>query len=205
MEGLKTALAPILNAPKPHKIAIGVMLLIVGGGLMYYFLLSPLQQRVAELETQNEQVQREVAQHRAMVADLERYRREANELEKRLALLQEKLPTEKEMPPLYRTMSDAAFESGLAVSLFQPREPKVRDFYNEIPISIVAEGGYHELGEFLEKVGKLPRVVTVGDMKLSGLPKQKNPMKAEVTFATYTYRPVGSPPAPKPGAAPGAK
>jgi hypothetical protein len=30
-------------------------------------------------------------------------------------------------------------------------------------------------------------------------------MKAEVTFATYTYRPVGSPPAPKPGAAPGAK
>jgi type IV pilus assembly protein PilO len=172
---------------------------------MYYFLLSPLQQRVAELEVQNEQVQREVAQHRAMVADLERYRREATELEKRLAMLQEKLPTEKEMPPLYRTMSDAAFESGLAVSLFQPREPKVRDFYNEIPISIVAEGGYHELGEFLEKVGRLPRVVTVGDMKLSGLPKQKNPMKAEVTFATYTYRPVGSPPAPKPGAAPGAK
>ena len=205
MDALKNALAPILNAPKPHKIALGVVGLIVLGGLMYYFLLSPLQQRVAELEVQNEQVQREVAQHRAMVADLERYRREATELEKRLAMLQEKLPTEKEMPPLYRTMSDAAFESGLAVSLFQPREPKVRDFYNEIPISIVAEGGYHELGEFLEKVGRLPRVVTVGDMKLSGLPKQKNPMKAEVTFATYTYRPVGSPPAPKPGAAPGAK
>jgi len=205
MDALKNALAPILNAPKPHKLALGVMGLIVLGGLMYYFLLSPMQQRVAELEVQNEQVQREVAQHRAMVADLERYRREVTELEKRLALLQEKLPTEKEMPPLYRTMSDAAFESGLAVSLFQPREPKVRDFYNEIPISIVAEGGYHELGEFLEKVGRLPRVVTVGDMKLSGLTKQKNPMKAEVTFATYTYRPVGSPPPPKPGAAPGAK
>ena len=205
MESLKTFLAPLLNAPKPHKIAIGVMVLVLAGGLTYYFVLSPLQQRVAELETQNEQVQREVAQHRAMVADLERYRREAAELEKRLAILQEKLPTEKEMPPLYRTMSDAAFESGLAVSLFQPREAKVRDYYNEIPISIVAEGGYHELGEFLEKVGRLPRVVTVGDMKLSGLTKQKNPMKAEVTFATYTYRPVGSPPPPKPGAAPGAK
>jgi type IV pilus assembly protein PilO len=205
MERLKTLFAPVLDAPKPHKIALGVMLLVVMGGLAYYFVLSPLQQHVAELETQNEQVQREVAQHRAMVADLERYRREANELEKRLALLQEKLPTEKEMPPLYRTMSDAAFESGLAVSLFQPREAKVRDYYNEIPISIVAEGGYHELGEFLEKVGKLPRVVTVGDMKLSGLSKQRNPMKAEVTFATYTYRPVGSPPPPKPGAAPGAK
>ena len=39
--------------------------------------------------------------------------------EQKLAALTERLPKEKEMPPLYRTLSDAAIQSGLGVSLFQ--------------------------------------------------------------------------------------
>ena len=56
---------------------------------------------------------------------------------------------------------------GLAVSLFQPRPPVVRDYYSEIPISLNAEAGYHQIGEFFERVAKMARVVNITEIKLS--------------------------------------
>jgi hypothetical protein len=68
-------------------------------------------------------------------------------------------------------------------------------------------------------VARLPRVVNIGDLKIIGLAQPKaagqdpkaaappltassGPIRGELVLATYMYRPVGSPPAPK---APGAK
>ena len=111
-----------------------------------------------------------------------------------------KLPTDREMPPLYRTVSDLAFQAGLAVMLFQPRDAQVRDYYAQIPITITAEGGYHELATFFDRLSALPRVVNVDTWKVTGIARSRQPMRADLTLATYQYRPVGAPPAPKPGA-----
>ena len=187
---------PIVNAPKPQKIVLGVVGLAIIGAAAYFLLLSPLETKVAQLRTQAASLEREVVQNRAIVADLARFRREVLELEARIGALKERLPTEREMPTLYRTLSDAGTQAGLAVSLFQPREAQIKDYYAEIPIVINAEASYHRIGEFFERVAKLARVVTVKDMKLSAGGRPGNPVRAELTLATYQYRPVGSP---KPG------
>lgn len=191
---------PIVDAPKPQKLMLGVVGLVILGAVSYFLLLSPLQARLGALQTQQASLQREIVQNRAIVADLARYRREVTELGRRLDGLREKLPAERELPPLYRTLSDAAFQTGLAVALFQPKDARIRDYYSEIPIALTAEGAYEQLGEFFERIAALPRVVAVGELKVIGLGKAKNSMKADLLLATYTYRPVGSPPAPKPGA-----
>ena len=187
---------PIVNAPKPQKIVLGVVGLAIIGAAAYFLLLSPLETKVAQLRTQAASLEREVVQNRAIVADLARFRREVLELEARIGALKERLPTEREMPTLYRTLSDAGTQAGLAVSLFQPREAQIKDYYAEIPIVINAEASYHRIGEFFERVAKLSRVVTVRDMRLSSGSRPGNPVRAELTLATYQYRPVGSP---KPG------
>ena len=192
----------VVNAPKPQKIVAGAFGLAVIGAAAYFLLLSPLEGRVSALRAQSASIDRELAQSRAMVADLVRFRREAAELEGQLAALKDRLPGEREMPTFYRTLSDAGIQAGLAISLFQPRVASIRDYYSEIPISVTAEGTYHQLGEFFERLAKLPRVVNVNDLKLSGLRAGRSPMRAELTLMTYQYRPVGSPPAPK---APGKK
>lgn len=192
-------LEPIALAPRWQKIALGLMGLAIIGAGGYFLLLSPLETTVNALRAQHASLQRELTEARAAAADVARFKREAAELEQRLEAMKERLPSEKDMPPLFRTLTDAAYQAGLAVSLFQPREGQVRDYYVEIPITVSAEGGYHQLGEFLERVAALPRVVNVAEFKLTGLTKARSPMKADLTLATYTYRPVGSPPAPKPG------
>jgi type IV pilus assembly protein PilO len=92
------------------------------------------------------------------------------------------------------------------VALFQPGGPRVTEYFTEIPITVNAEGGYHQLGEFFERIAAFPRVVNVLDWRLSGLTKGKTTLGANLTLATYIYRPVGSSPPPKaPGARPAPK
>ena len=204
-------LAPIANAPRPQKLIFGVIGLAIIGAASWFLLLAPLGTHVQTLTTQNDAVQKDLLQARAIAADIARFRREIAVLEKTLVALTDRLPNERETPPLYRSVSDAAYQAGLAVSLFQPREAVVKDYYAEIPIAFAAEGSYHQLGSFFERMARLPRVVNVGDLKIIGLaardPKDKTPAtsagpaKAELMLATYMYRPVGSAPAPKPAGA----
>ena len=176
-----------IDGPKLPKIVLGVVLLVViiAGG--YYLLISPIDARITVLRTKNAALQTELAQTRAAVAEIDTFRRELEQLNKRLAALKEKLPQERETPGLYKAVSDSARKVGLGVSLFQPREAKPRDYVNELPITLQAEGNYHQVAEFFELVARLPRVVNVTDIKLTGQ-KGARTVKADLMLATYTYR-----------------
>ena len=205
---LPAPLQSFVDGPKLPKVVLGVFGLVALAVASYFFLIAPIQERIAALVQKKTQVTTEVTQARAQVAEIERFRRELAELEKKLVLLQDRLPSEKETPTLYRALSSAAEQSGLGVSLFQPREARAKDVVNEIPITLAAEGSYHQVAKFFERVAALPRVVTVNDFKLSGLGKARNSMKVDLTPATYMYRSSlapaparpGAPVTPKPGA-----
>jgi type IV pilus assembly protein PilO len=171
---LPAFLDPIVNAPKPQKIVLGVFGLVVICAASYFLLLSPLDARLVQLRAQNASLGEEVVKSRAMVADLARTRREMAELEARIAILKDRLPTERELPTLYRSLNDAGSQA-------------------EIPIAVNAEGSYHQLGEFLERLARLPRVVTLREMRLASTNRSGRAVRAELTLATYQYRPVGAP------------
>jgi type IV pilus assembly protein PilO len=221
------------TASRRQTLVVGGLALAVLGGVGYFIAVLPVATRLVPLRAQRASQQQELVRLRALAVELARVRREAAEVENQLENAKEKLPTEREIPALYRTLSDAAVQAGLAVALFQPQGPRIRDFYSEIPISLIAEGGYHDVGDFLGRVAALPRATMVGDLKLTGpsadasspvspgparslrpseesrprasvtaAGKPRRSVRAEITLLTYVYRPVGSPPAPKPGAAP---
>src|SRR5204863_9125279 len=110
-----------------------------------------------------------------------------------------RLPRGRERPTVYRRLHDAGTQARLGVALFPPRECEVKDYYAEIPIAVNAEASYHQLGEFLERLARLPRVVTLRAMRLASTNRPGRAVRAELTLATYQYRPVGSP---KPPVAP---
>ena len=211
---LPPQLQGFIDGPKLPKVVLGLVGVVVIAAAGYFLLISPAQARIDVLNQKRTQLTTEVSQAKAQVAEIERFRREIVELEKRLVLLADRLPSEKETPTLYRALSSAAEQSGLGVALFQPREARAKDVVNEIPIIVSAEGSYHQLAKFFERVAALPRVVNVNDFKMTGIPKSRNSMKADLTLATYMYRSAaaaggaakpGAPPAPKPAAAAGAR
>lgn len=192
---------PIVNAPTPQKIVAGIMGVAIIVGVSYVALLQPQITVVDQLRPELAALQREVAEKRTILADLAKFRREVADLEARLNVLKDRLPSEREMPGLYRTLSDAAAASGLGLSLFQPRPVTTHEVYTEIPIAVTGEAGYHQVGEFLEKVARFPRVVTVTELKMGTGPRPRVLVKADLILATYMYRPIGAPPPPKPAGA----
>jgi type IV pilus assembly protein PilO len=196
---LPAPLQNLVDGPKLPKVILGLagVVAILAGS--YFLLIAPMQARIDTLVAKRNQLNSEVTQVRAQVAEIERFKREIAELENRLALLKDRLPSEKETPTLYRAVSTAAEQAGLGVSLFQPKPAVPKDVVSEIPITITAQGSYHQLAKFFERVAGLPRVVNVNDFKMTGIGKSKDSMKADLTLATYMYRTAPPAPPAKPG------
>src|SRR5580765_40214 len=185
----------LANAPRPQKIAAGVVGLVIVAALGYYFMVSPKTTQRDALRLKNEALQAEVAKARVEEAGLRTFRAQADALRKRLELAKGRLPSEREIPGLYRQVSDLALQAGLAVALFAPKPPEDKDTVTEIPIAVSAEGTYHQLGGFFSRIGRIPRIVNLGDFRLAGVERPTGTLRAELTLATYLFRPEGSPPA----------
>lgn len=191
---------PLLNLPKPQKIAIGVIGLVAVGALAFFLLIQPTWDERDALWNRNETLRAKVVQARADEANLRPFRVQAAALRKRLEAAQERLPLEREVPRLYRHVSDLAIQSGLGLALFQPRASEEKAVLTELPIAIISESGFHQLGVFFDKVGRLPRIVNLGDFRMSGIERSTGTVRAELTLTTYVFRPEGAPPpAAKPG------
>ena len=184
----------LANAPRPQKIAAGVVGLVIVAALGYYFMVSPKTTQRDALRLKNEALQAEVAKARVEEAGLRTFRAQADALRRRLELAKGRLPSEREIPGLYRQVSDLALQAGLAVALFAPKAPEDKDTVTEIPIAVSAEGTYHQLGSFFSRIGRIPRIVNLGDFRLAGVERPTGTLRAELTLATYLFRPEGSPP-----------
>lgn len=199
------ALDVLANAPRPQKIIAGVLGLAVVAGLGYFLLISPKEDERAALRQQSESLRTEVLKARADEANLRPFRAQAEALRRRLQAAKERLPSEKEIPRLYRQITDLAHQSGLHVALFAPKAPEEREDVAAVPIAMTCEGGYHQLGVFLSRVGRLPRIVDLGDFRVLGIERPTGTLRAELTLETFVFRAEGAPPpAPKPGSAPAA-
>ncbi len=193
------ALDPIINAPRPQKLIFGTILLLIVAALCYFLLISPLAVERDGLAQQNDVLRAEVLKAKADEANLRPFRAQAEVLRRRLEAAKERLPSEREIPGLYRQVSDLAAQAGLGVSLFQPKNAEERDVLTEVPIAVTVECSYNQLGAFFERLGKLPRIVSLGDFKFGGIERSTGTLRAEMTLATYVFRPEGAPPPPKPG------
>jgi type IV pilus assembly protein PilO len=189
------------NAPRPQKIAAGIVAVLIVAGIGY-FAVSPRLAERESLRQRHQALQTELIKARADEANLRPFRREAEAMRKRLELAHARLPSEREIPALYRQLSDLAFQSGLAVALFAPKPPEDRDTVAEVPISVTAEGTYHQLGGFFSRMARITRIVTLGEFKLVGIERPTGTLRADLTLATYLLRPETAPPpaAPAPGA-----
>jgi type IV pilus assembly protein PilO len=187
-----------LDAPagvsRAQKVVAGVLGLLVVAGLGYVLLLSPKTEERSRLRQQNETLQIEVRRATADEANLRPFRLQAEALRRRLQTAKERLPSEKEMPRLYRQLTDIASQSGLQLAVFAPKAPVDREDVAEVPIAMTCEGSYHQLGTFLSRMSRLPRIVDLSDFRLVGVERPTGTMRAELTLGTFIFRPEGAPP-----------
>ncbi|MGH8231462.1 MAG: type 4a pilus biogenesis protein PilO, partial [Steroidobacteraceae bacterium] len=64
------------------------------------------------------------------------------------------------------------------------------DFYAELPIHIQLTGSYHEFCAFVSGIAALPRIVTLHDIQITPVSKDKgvfDQLQLDLTAKTYRY------------------
>src|SRR5262245_62008389 len=201
------------NLPRGQKVILGCVPLAAIALLGWFLLLSPKTTERDAITARLTDLRAQVVKAQADEANLRQIKLQVEALRKRLEAAKERLPSERELPILYRQINDLAAQSGVAVARWKVEKTEDRSVYNEIPIRFFVEAPYHRLGTFFERLGRMPRVVTLEDFKLNANDKPTGSVRAELMLATYVFReepsgPAAAPAAPKPAtppAAPGGK
>ncbi len=124
------------------------------------------------------------------VANIEAYRQQMTELEESFSVLLGQLPGDTEVPGLLEDITELAYGSSLEISTISLLPEQAEEFYVELPIKIVAQGGYHDVATFVSGVAGLPRIVTLHDYSLK-VDEKLNRQVFEVQAKTYRYKGEG--------------
>lgn len=190
--------------PWYSQVAVFVVLSAAAVGAFWYFFaqdaMAANDAKAAELATINQSIDRGLATAKR----LPEFRREVEQLEAQLTRLRAVLPEEQDVADLLRRVQAMATQSRLTIRGFTPRPVTKRQMHVEWPIGLQLEGTYHDLGMFLERVSKFPRIINVGNIhiKAQETPAGASTITAECTATTFVL--IESQPAPKAGAPAGA-
>jgi len=161
----------------------------VAGGLLagfWYQFLTPIQTDIQGKTAKVMDLKTIVAKSEAREKELEQIKKEATELQDRLEMLKAVLPLEKETDQIFRSVQLQAAASGLKVSRVAPRATVDHEAYTEYPIDLDVTGTYHNVGNFLDRIRLLPRIVNIGGLKLQSKASEGDLAFTASVGATYT-------------------
>lgn len=171
--------------PLPAKIGAIVLVCIAILFAGYWFLIAD--QRLSYEEEQQKEIglRETYSQKKLLAINLDAYKQQMQEMQQAFGSLLRQLPNTTEVPDLLVDITQAGLGRGLEFVLFQPQKEQPRDFYAELPISVQVTGSYHDLAQFISDVAALPRIVTFGDITVSGGKDARLGMTT--TARTYRY------------------
>ena len=118
---------------------------------------------------------------------LPQFQSEVAELERRLENLRAVLPEQKDVADILRRVQGLATQSSLTLQRFTPQPPQQETMYAALPFKLRAEGTYHNLGQFFDRISKFPRIINVGDMTIKARQSQEPGVSIDAEFVATTF------------------
>ncbi|MCX7770476.1 MAG: type 4a pilus biogenesis protein PilO [Proteobacteria bacterium] len=178
----------VLKLPLKLKLAIvlGVVLFfwILYGILVGYPKVTQIQALRKEIEDLT--VKRDAKKKDA--SQLPKLKEEVRNLERALAYSMTVLPNTEEIPSLLDTIQNNVRFHDLELLSFKPEPEAKKDFYAEIPLSLRFSGNYKDIGEFLQTIGRYPRIINVSTISLRDPKLKGNKVVLTAELKAYTYR-----------------
>lgn len=172
--------------PLMVKIVFALIVAILVSVLSYYLLIDSKIDQLQAAKAKETELRQLYQRRYAAAVNLEAYREQMNEMEKTFSFLLKQLPTTHETPGLLDDITYVGTTSGLTFTRIN-WEPEVeQDFYTELPIRINVIGNYHQFGNFVSEVAKLPRIVSLHDFTIEA--DQDDRLRFNVVAKTYRYK-----------------
>lgn len=190
----------VASWPPLAKAIAAVLVVVVVSGLGYWFFTRHQLEALDAVGRTEQQLREEFLAKQRVMANIDAYRAQIEEMQVTLNTMLRQLPTRTEMPDLLEDVSNTGKQNGLQFELFKPEDEQPREFYSAKPISIRARASYHQFGAFVSSVAALSRIVTLENASLVDPQQEGNrkdtpgggiassrPLMIEATLQTYRY------------------
>ena len=181
---------------KPWYVAaiVGVVLGIAMFVVMNIYIFKDIRTQIERLETNIDELEREIEKGRAAKADLPRLEEDIRNYEIELERLRKILPTKRETDNLIKRAKQLTERGRFRLTRFTPGAFEDRDFFIEWPIRVGLDGTYHELGLFFDRLSRFSRIINVTELTISPIRRTSGSggsdftIQAEFVQRTYIYK-----------------
>jgi type IV pilus assembly protein PilO len=174
---------------------LGAFVLLAAASIygFYTYYVSDAMAEITLKKTHLSSLKADVNKGLATARRLNEFQSQVTDLERRLDSLKNVLPEQKDVADTLRRIQGLATQSNLQLLKFTPIGTKQQPLYLEVPYRIEAEGSYHNLGLFFDRVSKFPRIINVGDISISARPRQdpNSTIIADCTATTLVLQEAG--------------
>ena len=185
-------LEKVVDLPTSQKVLIVILTVLLIEGGFYYFIYTNNSTKIRRLEKDIRQMQTRLVRLKKKSRELKKLKQEVTRAKKRLALISQLLPKQKEIPSLLDSISRSGTEARLEFLVFKPRKERLKNFYAEIPIDIEVRGTYHQVAIFLDKLSHLQRIVSARNLSMARAGEENDEIILKTKCTTVTYRYIES-------------
>src|SRR2546430_3455490 len=190
--------------------AIAVVLVLVG----VYLPFSPVAQEKDQVDKavqERSQLNQEVQQLSVYKQRYSELKQQMDALSKQLDTLKTIVPEEKETDEFIRLLQGAASASSVQIRRLTSQAIVPKEYHYEMPFEVQADGPYFNLLDFFGRLGRLSRIINVGDLTFDDPEKPKGaryPTRPGTTVSgiftatTFFTKPADTGAAPAAGAKP---
>jgi type IV pilus assembly protein PilO len=176
----------------PWYAQIGAFVVVCAGATFafWHFYVTQMEADIQVRRTRLAALRADVAKGVAAARSLPRFQSDVSRLEQQLETLRAVLPEEKDVADILRRIQGLATQSNLTIQRFQPGKVVQQQMYAEIPYKLQAEGTYHNLGYFFDRISKFPRIINVGEISIKAKtpPEPNATIVAECTATTFVLQ-----------------
>jgi type IV pilus assembly protein PilO len=156
----------------------------------WYLYVADMQTDIESRQTRLRGMRADISRGQATARQLPEFESQVAELEHRLDGLRAVLPEEKDVADILRRVQGLATQSSLIIQRFTPQPALQQNMYAELPFRLTAEGTYHNLGVFFDKVSKFPRIINIGEVSVKARATQEPnaTIVAELVATTFVLQ-----------------
>ena len=181
------------KAKKNELMAVVVIACCILFVIYYLLFLSPVILKFLELHRDVSRTQSKLDSAMLSINRTPQIKKEISELDEKGLLYANKLPKEEEFPLVLENLSDMAKTTGVKITKIMPYKDylpvsdsgSISAVYKQREISITAQCGYHQLGEFIAELEGAERFMETSDIRINS--NAANPKRHNIELVVKTF------------------
>ena len=174
--------------PLAPRVAVltGLFVGVLAAG--WWFVWSDQLDTLTARQQEEVKLKDEFVAKKTQAVNLDLYTQQLNEIDRSFGALLKQLPNKAEVESLLIEINQSGMGRGLQFELFKPGQEISKDFYAELPVNVRLTGSYHDFGAFAGDIGRLSRIVTLGNIAITTNAQSKDgTLVMDAVTKTYRY------------------